>query len=67
MIELTRLNGEPIMVHAMQIESIEPGVDTRVTLMNGKHLYVREDAPAIAEAVRAWFATVFAGARQEVR
>ncbi|MDA3959393.1 MAG: flagellar FlbD family protein [Planctomycetota bacterium] len=61
MIQLTRLNDEPIMVHAMQVESIEPGADTHVTLMSGKQLYVKETTEEVAELIRLWFASVFTG------
>ena len=42
MITLTRLNSEEITVNAYQVESLEAGTDTIVTMMNGKRLFVQE-------------------------
>ncbi len=56
MITLTRLNGEEMIVNAQQIESMEAKPDTRVTLMNGKQLYVRESPEEVVQLVRAWLA-----------
>ncbi|MFW5750991.1 MAG: flagellar FlbD family protein [Planctomycetota bacterium] len=56
MITLTRLNGEEMIVNAQQIESMEAKPDTRVTLMNGKQLYVRESPEEVVQRVRAWLA-----------
>lgn len=58
MIELTRLNGQQILVNAWQIESIEAGSDTRVTLANGKQLYVAETPAELRELMLAWFRLV---------
>ena len=55
MITLTRLNNEEIMVNAYQIESVEQGADTCVTLMNGKRLFVQESSVSVEEQMMAWF------------
>ena len=34
MIEVTRLNGEPITLNVMQIETVEAGADTRISLVS---------------------------------
>jgi flagellar protein FlbD len=60
MIQLTRLNGEVMQVNAFQVESVEANPDTRVTLMNGRQIYVRESADAVREAMRAWFRSLHA-------
>ena len=39
MIELTKLNGDPIFINCDLIERVETGVDTRLLLING-HMYV---------------------------
>lgn len=62
MIRLTRLNGDPILVNAMLIETVDPGVDTRLNLSGGSVLVIREPATEVAEAVTAWFSTVFGAA-----
>jgi flagellar protein FlbD len=55
MIVLTRLNGETMQVNSFQVESVEANPDTRVTLMNGRQIYVRETPDAVREAMRSWF------------
>ena len=42
MIALIRLNGQPIMVNADLIESVETTPDTVVTLTSGNKLIVRD-------------------------
>ena len=55
MIALTRLNGDPIEFNVYQIESVEPGADTRLTLASGRHFYVREKPEYIRAAILAWW------------
>ncbi|MHC5067543.1 MAG: flagellar FlbD family protein [Planctomycetota bacterium] len=62
MITLTKLNGEELMVHAVHIESVERGVDTRVTLTNGKQLFVRETPEEVRTATMEWFRAIGGGA-----
>jgi flagellar protein FlbD len=59
MIELTRLNGEPLHINASQIESVEANPDTRVTLMNGRMIYVREQPVQVRAAMQAWFRSLY--------
>ena len=47
MIQLTRLNGQPIMVNADLIESIETTPDTVITLISGNKLIVRDSMDVI--------------------
>jgi flagellar protein FlbD len=51
MIQLTRLNGEAIMVNEDLIESIEHTPDTVVTLTSGNKIVVREAMKAISDAI----------------
>lgn len=51
MIQLTRLNGQPIMVNADLIESIEPTPDTVITLVSGNKLIVRDSMDVIQERI----------------
>jgi flagellar protein FlbD len=60
MIQLTRLNGEAMQVNAFQVESVEANPDTRVTLMNGRQIYVRETTDEVREAMRTWFRSLHA-------
>ena len=43
MIELTRLNGTPIVLNSDLIKTAEASPDTMLTLTNGEKLIVRED------------------------
>lgn len=55
MIMLTRLNGDPIEFNVYQIESVEPGADTRLTVASGRQFYVREKPEYIRSAILAWW------------
>ncbi|MFN2449721.1 MAG: flagellar FlbD family protein [Candidatus Baltobacteraceae bacterium] len=51
MVKLTRLNGQPIMVNADLIESVETTPDTVITLVSGNKLIVRDAMDAIQERI----------------
>lgn len=51
MIELTRLNGSPMMLNSDLIKTAESSPDTMLTLINGEKLIVREDTATVAERV----------------
>ncbi|HET7814892.1 MAG TPA: flagellar FlbD family protein [Candidatus Baltobacteraceae bacterium] len=51
MIALTRLNGQPIMVNADLIESIETTPDTVITLVSGNKLIVRDSMEDIQNRI----------------
>ena len=42
MINVTRLNGKPIVVNCDLIRSVEENPDTTITLINGDRVIVRE-------------------------
>lgn len=42
MIKVTRLNGQPFVVNAEMIRTIEALPDTTITLINGDHIIVSE-------------------------
>jgi flagellar protein FlbD len=50
-IALTRLNGQPIMVNADLIESIETTPDTVITLVSGNKLIVRDSMDTIQSRI----------------
>jgi flagellar protein FlbD len=50
-IPLKRLNGQPIMVNADLIESIEETPDTVVTLTSGNKLIVRDTMEEIRDRI----------------
>ncbi|TVR44039.1 MAG: flagellar protein [Planctomycetota bacterium] len=54
MITLHRLSGEEFFLNAQHIESLDRSPDTRVTLANGKQLYVRETPDEIRKAMLIW-------------
>jgi flagellar protein FlbD len=51
MIELTRLNGHPIVVNAELLKFVEQNPDTVITLVTGDKLVVREAAPEVMHRV----------------
>ena len=54
MIELTRLNGHPIVINAELIKFVEQNPDTVITLVTGDKLVVREAAPQVTLRVLAY-------------
>lgn len=58
MIELTRLNGTPILLNSDLIKTAEASPDTMLTLINGEKLIVREELDEIVERVLAYRATL---------
>jgi len=51
MIEVTKLNGENLIVNADQIESVESQPDTALVLNNGKRIVVRDQVSDIVSKV----------------
>ncbi|MBC5815389.1 MAG: flagellar FlbD family protein [Candidatus Eremiobacteraeota bacterium] len=51
MIALIRLNGQPIMVNADLIESVETTPDTVVTLTSGNKLIVRDSMETLQQKI----------------
>ena len=47
MIQLTRLNGQPLMVNSDLIESVETTPDTVITLVSGNKVIVRDSFESI--------------------
>ncbi len=60
MIELTRLNGRPIVLNSDLPKTAEASPDTMLTLINGEKLIVREDCGEITERVLAYRARLLA-------
>jgi flagellar protein FlbD len=58
MIELTRLNGTPILLNSDLIKTTESSPDTMLTLINGEKLIVREDLHDILNRVLAYRAAL---------
>lgn len=51
MIELTRLNGLPVIVNAELITLVEATPDTLISLSTGEKIMVREPVELVAERV----------------
>jgi flagellar protein FlbD len=64
MIQLTRIDGAPIVLNADLIERVEPLPETVVTLLDGHHYTVRETPDAVVEAMREFRASVLVLADQ---
>lgn len=60
MIRLTRLTGEAIDLNPNQIEAVEKAHDTRLTLVSGRTLFVRESTAYVV----AWVSHRMYGAPQ---
>jgi len=54
MIELTRLNGSPMVLNSDLIKTAEASPDTMLTLINGEKMIVREDTAEVVERVLAY-------------
>ena len=57
MIELTRLNGRPMVVNSDLIKTAEASPDTMLTLINGEKLIVREEISEVVERILVYRAT----------
>ena len=60
MIELTRLNGRPMVLNSDLIKTAEASPDTMLTLINGEKLIVREEIAVVEERVLAYRARLLA-------
>lgn len=58
MITVTRLNGKPIIVNALLIETIEETPDTMITLTTGKKITVLEKADDVTRSVQQFLQTI---------
>jgi len=66
MIELTRLNGNPMVVNSDLIKTAESSPDTMLTLINGEKLIVRETCSEVVERVLAYRARLLSGVARRV-
>ncbi len=60
MIQLTRLNGIPMLVNSDLIKTAEASPDTMLTLINGEKLIVRESCEEVIEQVLEYRARLLA-------
>lgn len=62
MIQLTRLNGNPLVVNSDLIKYVEASPDTVLTLVNGEKIVVRESSDEVVARTLAWRGRLFAAA-----
>lgn len=62
MIELTRLNGNPLAVNSDLIQFAESSPDTVLTMVSGEKLIVSEDLREVADRMIAYRARIMAEA-----
>jgi uncharacterized protein YlzI (FlbEa/FlbD family) len=60
MIKLTRFDGEEIHVAPSQIETAQATPHTRLTLVSGRQIHVRDTIDEVAAAMLAWYRAVHA-------
>jgi len=60
MIELTRLNGKPMVVNSDLIKTAEASPDTMLTLINGEKLIVREEIAEVVDRIITYRARLLA-------
>lgn len=58
MIAVTRLNGSPMWLNALMIETVEETPDTYVTLITGKRIIVLEKAAEVIAMVKQYYSEI---------
>ena len=66
MIEVTRLNGNPMIVNSDLIKTAESSPDTMLTLINGEKLLVRESSQQILDKVLAYRSQLLAAVARKL-
>ena len=67
MIELTRLNGNPMVLNSDLIKTAEASPDTMLTLINGEKLIVREGCAEIMERIVAYRSRLLAALARQMQ
>ena len=60
MIEVTRMNGEVLLINADLIEMVEETPDTIISFTNGKKIIVKESRQEIKNLVKSYRKDIFA-------
>jgi len=63
MIQLTRLNNQPLMVNSDLIKFVEKAPDTVLTLINGEKVIVLESAEVVLQKIVAFRQSIISGPR----
>lgn len=66
MIELTRLNGNSMLLNSDLIKTAEASPDTMLTLINGEKLIVREELSEVLERILVYRARLLATVAQKL-
>ena len=64
MIRVTRLNGEEIYLNVLQIESMETIPETKIKMMNGYYVLVKDPADSVLGQIREFFGSCFTFGKQ---
>jgi len=67
MIELTRLNGNPMVLNSDLLKTAEASPDTMLTLISGEKLIVRETCGEVTQRVMAYRARLLAAVAMELK
>ena len=67
MIQLTRLNGNPLVVNSDLIKYAESSPDTMLTLINGEKVVVLESCDEVVRRTIAWRGRVLAEAAGDLQ
>lgn len=67
MIEVTRLNGIPILLNSDLVKIAESSPDTMLTLVNGEKLIVRESCEEVMERILAYRARLLTRVAQRMK
>ena len=67
MIELTRLNGNPMVLNSDLLKTAEASPDTMLTLISGEKLIVRETCAEVTQRVMAYRARLLATVAAELK
>lgn len=66
MIQLTRLNNQPLMVNSDLIKFVENAPDTVLTLVSGEKIVVLESTDAVLQKIVAFRQSILSGAAPSV-
>ncbi len=67
MIQLTRLNGEPIVVNSDQIMIIDSIPESKIVFMNDEYFIVKESPQEIIEKTAAYHRSIFGALPRQTR
>ena len=66
MIEVTKLNGETIMVNADHIETVEAHPDTTLVLKNDKRIVIKDSVADVVRKIIDYQRSIRTGPRMDV-